>query len=117
MIGQRRVAGGSVIGRSQSGSVGGRVISRSQGWRIGGQLGHHGSVQEWSGRQDLGHRSHGLNDSAFAANYGIETMDRIGSVLHNATCAVGFDQGIGTLDNIAAARFLLALDIASGMIL
>lgn len=128
VIAQRRQGGqrqlGS-IGRSQSRAVAmtqgrtiGSGIGRSQGVSVGRNLGHQrGGVQQRCRGQDLGHWSHRLDHGALAVHHSIETVHGIGGVLHNSAGAIGLDQGVGALHHIAAAALLLALHIASGMIL
>ncbi|KAG5311912.1 SMC6 protein, partial [Pseudoatta argentina] len=92
----------------------GGVGQRSRGQRgvghRGGDFGDRGSISE-----GCGDRSDGLdsNGGGFLADYGVESIDWVSGVFDDAPSAIGFQEGVATLDEIAVTGLLLALVIAS----
>ncbi|EGI61102.1 Structural maintenance of chromosomes protein 6 [Acromyrmex echinatior] len=92
----------------------GSVGQRSRGQRgvghRGGDLGDRGSIGEGCG--DRGD-SLDSNGGGFLADYGVESIDWVSSVFDDAPGAIGFQEGVATLDEVAITGLLLGLVIAS----
>ncbi|KYQ56546.1 hypothetical protein ALC60_04623, partial [Trachymyrmex zeteki] len=111
---RRGVGEGSVgYGGSDLRNRGG-VGQRSRGQRgmghRSGDLCDRGSIGE-----GCGDRGHGFDSNGgwFLADYGVESIDRVSGVFDDAPGAIGFQEGVATLDNVAVTGLLLALIVAS----
>lgn len=77
----------------------------------GGELGHWSGVSEGCSLCDGGDGLHG-DRGGFLAHHGVESVDRVGGVVDDALGAVGFQEGVATLNDVSVADFLLALGVA-----
>ena len=68
-------------------------------------------MDQRSRRQDFGDWSDGFGD--FTVYDSVEAMDGVGGVFDQTSGAIGFDQRVGPLHNIAMTSFLLALNVTS----
>jgi hypothetical protein len=59
----------------------------------------------------VGYWGDSFDGEGFFADNSVETVEGIGGVFHDTSCAIRVDQRVSTLDDISAARFLLALDV------
>ncbi|KYN35583.1 hypothetical protein ALC56_10141, partial [Trachymyrmex septentrionalis] len=111
-------------GRGSDFSYGGGIGEGSGSYRRGqlgdgsGELGDWGSVGEGCGVRDMcdggGNWGDGLdgNGGGFLADYGVESVDRVSGVVNSAPGAIGFQEGVATLDEIAVTGLVLALGIS-----
>ena len=114
-LGDRRGIGEGSVGYG-SGDLRNRggVGQRSRGQRgmghRSGDLGDRGSIGEGCGDWGDGLDSNG---GGFLADYGVESIDWVSGVFDDAPGAIGFQEGVATLDEVAITGLLLALVIAS----
>lgn len=121
-LGERRGVGRSSIGDRGRSSIGDGSMS------YGGDLRDRGGVGQRSGMGDLGNRgsigkgcgvcnvcdwSDGFdgNGGGFLADYGVESVDWVSGVVDDASGAIGLQEGVASLNEVAVAGLLLALGI------
>lgn len=90
MVGERGCISGVAIG---SGDLSNSGID----W--GGDLGDSGSSDD-------------LSSDGLTVDNSVESVDGIGGILNSPSGAVGFDEGIGALDDVSAAALVLVLGVS-----
>ncbi len=113
MIGNGR----SVVGNRVSNVGGWSAVVRSV---VGNRVGNYRSVVDWGmvdGRSMVDDRS-GFNDWGWSTtggflHLGLETSDWVGDVVYGTGAAVGFDEGVRSLDGVSLTGFGLRFGVAS----
>lgn len=110
-----RVSDGSMGYDRCVGDVGGCVgnVGGSVGY-VGGSVSDDGCVSyDWGMGYDGDLGGDRVADGVLV-DYGVETIDGVGGVVHGSAAAVGLGEAVATLDYVALSGFVLGLGVSGG---